>query len=192
MKKNIFLSFRPEFFRPILYDIKKYEYRKRFCDEPTRAYLYLSSPIQKVIGIMDLGKPIRMDEVINNYSEDSLIYSRIKACLNSGEKYAIPIESLRLYKKPIPISKLKEIDNNFFVPQCYLNIEKFKEIYAYLLQQEMYDIEFFNLHDEIYIENFAMTCREMELTEEFIEKDKKYTLQKKYDIVECGYINRRR
>ena len=41
-KKNIFLSFRPEFFRPILYDIKKYEYRKRFCDEPTCAYLYLS------------------------------------------------------------------------------------------------------------------------------------------------------
>ena len=34
-KRKKFLSFRPEFFRPILYDIKKYKYRKRFCDEPT-------------------------------------------------------------------------------------------------------------------------------------------------------------
>ena len=63
-KKHIFLSFRPEFFRPILYDIKKYEYRKRFCDEPTCAYLYLSSPVKKVIGIMQLGKRIHMDQII--------------------------------------------------------------------------------------------------------------------------------
>lgn len=40
MKKTIFLSFRPEFFRPILYGIKMYEYRKRFCEKPTTAYLY--------------------------------------------------------------------------------------------------------------------------------------------------------
>ena len=38
--KEIFLSFRPEYFKPLLYGIKKYEYRKRFCDEETRAYLY--------------------------------------------------------------------------------------------------------------------------------------------------------
>ena len=30
--KEIFLSFRPEYFKPLLYGIKKYEYRKRFCD----------------------------------------------------------------------------------------------------------------------------------------------------------------
>ena len=82
-KKNIFLSFRPEFFRPILYDIKKYEYRKRFCDEPTCAYLYLSSPVKKVIGIMQLGKPIHMDQIIENYDVNSVIYSRIESCLNN-------------------------------------------------------------------------------------------------------------
>lgn len=68
MKKPIFLSFRPEFFRPILYDIKKYEYRKRFCKEPTTAYLYLSAPIQEVIGIMELGVPIMTKDIINQYS----------------------------------------------------------------------------------------------------------------------------
>lgn len=55
MKKQIFLSFKPNFFRPILYDIKKYEYRKRFCKEATTAYLYLSAPLQVVIGVMEMG-----------------------------------------------------------------------------------------------------------------------------------------
>jgi hypothetical protein len=31
----------------------------------------------------------------------------------------------------------------------------------------------------------------MELTDEFILKDKKYLNDKKYDIVDCGYINRK-
>ena len=36
-----------------------------------------------------------------------------------------------------------------------------------------------------------MTCKEMELTDEFILKDKKYLSDEKYDIVECSYINRK-
>ncbi len=191
MKKDIFLSFRPEFFRPILYDIKKYEYRKRFCDESTRAFLYLSAPVKKVIGIMELGKPIHMDEIINNYEKNSIIYSRIKTCLDGKEKYAIPIISFKLYKKPISFEMLKNIDINFSVPQCYLNLKNYPEIYEYLINQDIYEEEFYNKHDHIYEDNFAMTCKEMELTEEFIKKDAKYTSDKKYEFVECGYINRR-
>ena len=59
--KEIFLSFRPEYFKPLLYGIKKYEYRKRFCDEETRAYLYLSGKSRQVVGVMELGRPIRLD-----------------------------------------------------------------------------------------------------------------------------------
>lgn len=190
-KRKIFLSFRPEFFRPILYDIKKYEYRKRFCDEPTTAYLYLSSPIRKVIGIMELGKALHMDEIVSNYSKDSNEYARIIKCLEIGEKYAIPIESLQLFKNPVPIEKIKEIKNDFSVPQCYLNLENYKSVLDYLEVQPIYDVEFYNKHNIIYEDNLAMTCREMELTNEFILKDKKYLSDKKYDIVECGYINKK-
>lgn len=190
-KRKIFLSFRPEFFRPILYDIKKYEYRKRFCDEPTTAYLYLSSPIRKVIGIMELGKALHMDEIILNYRKDSDVYRRITQCLNGGEKYAIPIESFQLFKKPISIDKIKEIQSNFFVPQCYLNLENYLDVLEYLESQEKYEIEFFNKHDKIYVDNLAMTCKDMELTDEFIEKDIEYLKNSKYSIVECGYINRK-
>lgn len=63
--KEIFLSFSPEYFKPLLYDIKKYEYRKRFIDEETKAYLYLSGKSRQVIGVMELGKLIRLHFFLN-------------------------------------------------------------------------------------------------------------------------------
>ena len=191
MKRKIFLSFRPEFFRPILYNMKMYEYRKRFCDEPTTAYLYLSAPVQEVIGIMELGKPIHTAEKIDDYNKGSIIYDRIKNCLKNGEKFAIPIESLQLFKQPISINKLKEIDSHFNVPQCYLNIQNFPAVYEYLEKQELYNKEYINSHSKLYEDNFCMTCKEMEMTEEFKLKDIEYTKNKKYDIIKAGYITRR-
>lgn len=190
-KRKIFLSFRPEFFRLILYDIKKYEYRKRFCDEPTTVYLYLSLPVREVIGVMELGKALHMDEIVSNYSKDSDVYSRIIKCLENGEKFAIPIESFQLFKNPVPIERIKEIKNDFSVPRCYLNLENYECILDYLESQPMFDVEFYNKHDIIYESNLAMTCKEMELTNEFISKDEKYLNDKKYDIVKCGYINKK-
>ncbi|MEG1647987.1 MAG: hypothetical protein RRY16_02885 [Bacilli bacterium] len=190
MKRKIFLSFRPEFFRPIFYDIKKYEYRKRFCKEATTAYLYLSSPCQKVIGIMELGVPIMTEEIINAHLDNSILKNRINHCIENGEKFAIPIESFRLFKNPIPISKLKEIDEKFSVPQCYLNIEKYKKIFEYINKQELYDNEFVNTHEDIYTNNFGMSCLEMEQTSEFKEKDKIYINDDKYNIVDCGYLTK--
>ena len=191
MKKEIFLSFRPEFFRPILYDIKKYEYRKRFCKVPTKAYLYLSSPIKKVIGIMELGVPIDLNIIEENYRDKKEIHNRIISTLNGKEKYAIPIESFTLYKRPIAISELKDIDSSFNVPQCYLNMENFKNVHNFLKSQETYEPEFYNLHDKIYDDNFCMTCKEMEFTEEFELKDNIYTKNNKYCDIECGYIKKK-
>lgn len=191
MKKEIFLSFKPDFFRPILYDIKKYEYRKRFCNDETTAYLYLSSPIQEVIGILELGVPIQMKEIITRFEKDSVTFKRITDCLNSGEKFAIPIISLQLFKRPISITELKELDSNFHVPRCYLNITKHTKILKFLREQEKYDIEFHNRHNEIYENNFGTTCREMEMTVEFKKKDIEYNQNPKYNIIKSKYLNKR-
>ena len=191
MKRKIFLSFRPEFFRPILYNLKMYEYRKRFCNEPTTAYLYLSSPVQEVIGIMELGQPILTTDKINDYEKGSIVYNRISHCIEGGELFAIPIESLQLFKTPVNIQKLKNIDNNFNVPQCYLNIEKFSKVYEYLKNQELYEKEYENSHSTLYENNFCMTCKEMEETEKFNLKDDEYIHNKKYDIIKSRYITSR-
>ena len=188
--KNIFLSFRPEYFRPILYGIKKYEYRKRFCNEATTAFLYMSSPIQEVIGVMKLEKPIITTSIINNYSSNSEIFKRIERCIENRELFAIPIISFKLFKTPVSINNIKEIKPNFFVPQCYLNIEKHQEVFNYLKKQDMFDIEFFHNHESIYEDNFGLMCVEMEKTEEFLRKDIQYANDKKYSIVKCKYLTK--
>lgn len=189
-RKSIFLSFKPEYFRPILYNIKKYEYRKRFCKTKTDAYLYLSSPIREVIGIMKLSIPLEMDNLIEKYDEESIQYKRIKDALDKKVKYAIPIESLILFKKPIPIDKLKMVNPNFKVPQCYLNLDNYKDIFDYLKSQDMYLPEYINSHDYIYDDNIGKSCHDMELTDEFKLKDKKYKNNKKYNMIKPYYINK--
>lgn len=188
MKREIFLSFKPEYFRPILYNIKKYEYRKRFCMEATTAYLYLSTPLQEVIGIMELGVPIKTKDILDKYPKESIIYKRTQLCVEVGELFAIPIESLQLYKCPVSISQIKKLESSFHVPQCYLNIKNHKEVYHYLISQEKYDVEFVNEHNAIYEDNFGVTCKEMELTSEFERKDAIYRNTEKYNIVRCGYL----
>lgn len=190
MKKKIFLSFRPEFFRPILYDIKKYEYRKRFCKEATTAFLYLSAPVKEVIGVMELGKPIDLTSMQQQYAKNPEVLKRIESSINGREILAIPIESFQMFKEPVPISKLKEIEPKFNVPQCYLNIENFQNVFEFLNKQEKYEKEFINDHKNIYESNFCMTCKAMELTSEFKQKDIQYTSNAKYKIIKSGYINK--
>ena len=190
MKKEIFLSFKPEFFRPILYGMKKYEYRKRFCKEEARAFLYLSSPVREVVGIVEFGAPVDIGGIMGAFSEKPDVYRRLEACIRSGEKTAVPIISLQLYKSPIHISKIKAIDPSFTVPRSYLNIRKYKSVYEYLDTQELFEPEFYNSHEAIYEDNIGMTCEEMERTDEFIKKDKIYTADSKYAMIKCGYISK--
>ncbi len=189
-KRKILLSFRPEYFRPILYNIKKYEYRKRFCQEPTTAYLYLSSPVKEIVGVVEFGMPIRLEPILEKYEINSLISKRIKEFVDKKIKCAIPIESLQLYREPIPFRKLKEIDSKFTAPQCYLNIENNKKVFEYLDSQEMFDYEFNNKHDIVFEDNLCVSCKEMELTDEFINKDNEYTSDIKYFKIKSGYINK--
>jgi predicted transcriptional regulator len=145
-----------------LYGIKKYEYRKRFCNEQTIAYLYLSSPIQELIGIMELGKPIFLEEEIKSHDKFGEQYYRLNRCIENKEKYAIPIISFSMLKEPISINKIKAIAPDFSVPQCYLNIENYPKLLTFIDNCEFYPKEFIHNHDKIYDDNIGMLCSEME------------------------------
>lgn len=101
--KEIFLSFRPEYFKPLLYGIKKYEYRKRFCDEETKAYLYLSGKSRQIVGIMELGKPVRLDLTRNDYLNYPDTLKRVDEYILSKDINAVPIKSLALFGVSIDI-----------------------------------------------------------------------------------------
>lgn len=189
MKKEIFLSFKSDYFRPILYGIKKYEYRKRFTNEPVIAYLYLSSPIQEVVGIMDLGIPLNIKNVSATI-DDPKILKTINLAIDSGDKLAIPILSFTLFKKPVPLDKIKEIYPDFFVPHSYIYLKNKPRLLEYLQKQRKFEPEFSHKHDNIYYNNFCVSCLTMENTEEFKKLDKLFNQTSKNDIIKSKYLLR--
>lgn len=153
--KEIFLSFRPEYFGPLLYGIKKYEYRKRFCDEETKAYLYLSGKAKQVIGIMELGKPIRLDITRDDYLNYPSTLKRVDEYIASKDIYAIPIKSLALFKNPLSLEDIRNEITNFMPPQMYFVLDNHLKLKQFLEQQKVCNKLFYHNHDCIYYDNLA-------------------------------------
>lgn len=169
--KEIFLSFRPEFFKPILYGMKKYEYRKRFCSEETKAYLYLSGNKKMVIGVMELGVPIRLDKRACEFINYPDTYKRVINYVNSSELCAIPIKSLSLFETPITLEEIRSVIKNFRPPRMYYVLKKEMELYSILKNKKLKECEFTHKHDHIYYDNLALSVAEMIKTKKFKECD---------------------
>lgn len=50
------LSFRPDVYEKIKSGLKIFEHRRNFPDEPIMAYMYVSSPVKAITGVVYLGK----------------------------------------------------------------------------------------------------------------------------------------
>lgn len=167
--KEIFLSFRPEYFKPLLYGLKKYEYRKRFCDEETRAYLYLSGKARQVIGIMELGRPIRLDLTRDNYLNYPETLKRVDEYISSKDINAVPIKSLTLFDNPISLDEIRKEITNFMPPQMYFVLENHPKLKSILERQSLNKKIFSHEHNDIYYDNLAMSVSSLEKTDEFIK-----------------------
>lgn len=165
--KEIFLSFRPEYFKPLLYGIKKYEYRKRFCDEKTRAYLYLSGKSKQVVGVMELDQPIRLDFTRENYVNDLKTLKRVDEYILNKDINAIPIRSLTLFDNPISLDEIRNEIPNFMPPQMYFVLDNHPKLKSLLEKQPLNERLFVHSHEAIDYDNLAMSVRELEKTDEF-------------------------
>ncbi len=172
--KEIFLSFRPEYFKPLLYGVKKYEYRKRFCFEETKAYLYLSGKVKKVVGIMQLGKPIRLDLTRDDYLNYPDTLKRVDEYIVSKDINAIPIKSLSLFKKPISLQDIRKEIPDFMPPQMYFILENHLKLKEILEKQPINERLFYHKHNGIYYDNLAKSVSELEKTDEFKKLHSKY------------------
>lgn len=170
--KEIFLSFRPEYFSPLLYGVKKYEYRKRFCDEETIAYLYLSGKSRQVVGIVELGKPIRLDITRDNYLDYSDTLVRVDEYIKNGTIYAIPIKSLSLLKEPLTLEDIRNVIPNFMPPQMYFVLDNHIKLKQLLEQQKVSEKLFYHEHNCIYYDNLAKSVSELKKTDEYMKLEK--------------------
>lgn len=165
--KEIFLSFRPEYFKPLLYGIKKYEYRKKFCDEETKAYLYLSGKSRQVVGVIELGKPIRLDLTRENYLDNSETLKRVDEYIISKDINAVPIKSLALFNNPIDLDEIRKHIPGFMPPQMYFVLDNHPKLKSLLEKKPLNKKLYINTHESIYYDNLAMSVSELEKTEEF-------------------------
>lgn len=172
--KEIFLSFRPEYFAPLLYGIKKYEYRKRFCDEETKAYLYLSGKSRQVVGIMQLGRPIRLDITRDAYLDYPDTLKRVDEYIASKDINAVPIKSLALFKKPISLIDIRKEIPDFMPPQMYFLLDNHPKLKKILDSQPVNDKLFFHKHDCIYYDNLAKSVVDLKKTEDFVNLHEKH------------------
>ena len=172
--KDVFLSFRPEYFEPILYGMKKYEYRKRFCNEETRAYLYLSGKERIVVGIMELGIPIRIDKTRDNYLDYPETLKRVDEYIVSRDVNAIPIKSLALYEEPISLEEIRQVIGGFMPPQMYYVLDNFPELKELLDKRKLKRKLFVHNHDGIYYDNLALSVDKMTKTKEFLHAKNRY------------------
>lgn len=175
-KKEIFLSFKPEYYKPLLYGLKKYEYRRRFCDEETEAFLYLSGKERKVVGILSLGRPLNLIETREKCLEHKNTLKRVDSYIEEGIVNAIPIKSLTLFEKPVTLEKIRSHIPGFMPPQLYYTLENQPALKKILDNRALRKSEFIHDHSSIYYDNLALSVSEIEKTEEYkrIEKDSQH------------------
>ena len=119
--RTMLLSFKAEVYKKIVSGEKIFEHRNIFPSEPVKAYLYVSSPISSITGILYLGKKHSIVEWKKQFSYDLAAIQRIDAYL-AKHRYAMEIDKF-IETSVIPLSKLRQDIDKFVVPQMYYYLE---------------------------------------------------------------------
>lgn len=136
-KKYILMSLQEQYYTQILDGVKIYEYRRFFKDYPLNSFIYLTSPVKRVIGYLELGEPIiGTPRQIADLAESvkaghgSIIYDYMK---DLAKCYAIPIKRVCEFEDDLTLNLLKTKFPKFVPPQSYILMENYSDILEYLL-----------------------------------------------------------
>ena len=129
--REMLLSFKPEIFELIRSGKKIYEYRHQFADQPIRAYMYVSLPVQKIVGYLELDKRISLNDWKEKYKDNKEVSERINEYLDRNNRYVMPIKSFHM-TEGIALSDLQRDINKFIIPQSYYYLDNFVELQEYI------------------------------------------------------------
>lgn len=119
--RTMLLSFKPSVYEKIKNGVKIFEHRRSFPDEPIKAYMYVSSPICAITGIVYLGKRHNLENWMDEFAEDQEALERINKYLESYN-YAMEIEEFQETTK-IPLAKVRQDVEGFVAPQMYYYLD---------------------------------------------------------------------
>ncbi len=127
--RTILLSFKADVYKKVKTGKKIYEHRKFFPDGPIKAYLYVSTPIKSIVGIMHLDNKVEIESWKEKYAYDKNTLTRIDSYLQCHQ-YAMEITDFQDTNK-ISLTQLRNDLPGFVVPQMYYFIDD-KPLLKYL------------------------------------------------------------
>ena len=121
--RKMLLSFRPDVYEKIKSGVKIFEHRRNFPDEPIMAYMYVSSPVKAITGVVYLGKRHCLSDWMEVYKEDSNAVTRIKEYIEKYHyRYAMEIDGFQETSQ-ISLDDLRENVPGFVAPQMYIYLD---------------------------------------------------------------------
>lgn len=129
--RTMLLSLKPEIFDLIREGRKIFEYRHQFYTEAINAYLYISRPVQKIVGYIEFGKRINLQDWKEKYQNNTEISNRINDYISRNYKYAMPINRFRMTTE-ITLNSLKEDLEKFIIPESYYYLDNFEKLENYI------------------------------------------------------------
>lgn len=119
--RTMLLSFKPSVYENIRTGKKIFEHRRNFPNEPIKAYMYVSSPVCAITGIVYLGKRHLLADWEERFSYDEDAIQRIR---KYREKYRYVMEINEFQETTqIPLKQLRENLNKFVAPQMYYYLD---------------------------------------------------------------------
>lgn len=150
--RTILLSLKPEIFELIRSGKKIFEYRHQFYTEPIGAYLYISKPIQKIVGYIEFDKRIELKDWKDKYKDNIEVSKRIDDYISRNYKYAMPINKFKMTTE-IPLSDLKNNLEKYIIPESYYYLDNFIELKEYIEKNIVFT-------DEVVENNFQVVTVE--------------------------------
>lgn len=137
-KRIVLMSIREEYYNEILSGKKHFEYRKKYCEEESIAYIYISKTKKMIVGKIWFGRPIiDSAENIASLAENDQpgVYQNIKDYIGKNNGYAIPVQKIELINE-ISLKDIKEKINNFCPPQSYYYLDNKQLLLDYIEEKE--------------------------------------------------------
>ncbi len=128
----IILSFKPAVFPALCTGEKRFEYRAQIPQGEVEAYLYLSRPVQKIVGKIELASRVSIANFIKEKRPKGKQLVDLRRLLAEGNQFFSSISYLCLFATPLSLKEAQALSVNFKAPQSYTYLKNYPELQAQL------------------------------------------------------------
>ncbi len=124
-KRFVLMSLREKPWRKIVSGEKRYEFRTRYPEAETMAFVYVTRAVKKLCGIILFDRPVAgTAEEISAISEreNPGSYEAMMEYFFKGKGYAIPVRRVMEFA-PVSLEEIREKFPDFVVPQSYYYLD---------------------------------------------------------------------